>query len=212
MIDTAGELRFENLTEERAAACAALERIAFPSADPEELLSEADIVAYARTYPEGFFVVLDGDRVVGQAAGILIDFDFDDYQHSIVGITGEHQCGNHDPNGAWYYGTDIVVDPEYRRRGIGGDLYGLRKDLVRRLGKRGIVAGGHMHGFVDHKHRLTAHEYIEEVRQGRIYDPTLTFQMDNGFELVGALENYLADADTDGWSALIVWRAAGPTS
>jgi GNAT superfamily N-acetyltransferase len=200
------DLRFTNLTPELAPGCAELELRSFPTADPDELLSLEDIEAYARTFPEGFFVCLDGDRVVGQGAGILLDFDFDDYQHTIVGITGEHQCGNHDPDGAWYYGTDIAVDPDYRRRGIGKALYDLRKGLVRSLSKRGIIAGGHLHGFAEHKGSMTAHEYIAAVRDGMIYDPTLTFQMGQGFELVGALENYLADDATDGWSALIVWH------
>lgn len=200
------ELRYGNLTEELAPQCAALELIAFPHADPEELLSEEDIRAYARTFPEGFFVCLDGDRVVGQAGGIFLDFDFDSPQHTIAEITGEHQCGNHDPDGDWYYGTDMVVHPEYRRRGIGSRLYRLRQDLVRAHNKRGIIAGGHMPGFADHKHEMSAHEYVERVARREVYDPTLTFQMDNGFELEGALENYLADEATDNWSALIVWR------
>ncbi len=200
------DLRFTNLTPELARGCAELELRSFPTADPDELLSLEDIEAYARTFPEGFFVCLDGDRVVGQGAGILLDFDFERYQHTIIGITGEHQCGNHDPDGAWYYGTDIAVDPDYRRRGIGKELYDLRKGLVRRLGKHGIIAGGHLHGFAEHKAAMTAEEYIAAVRDGVIYDPTLTFQLEQGFDLVGALEGYLADESTDGWSALIVWR------
>ena len=199
------ELRYVNLTADLADQCAELELRAFPHADPEELLSEEDIRAYARTFPEGFFVCLDGERVVGQGAGIFLDFDFDHPQHTIVEITGEHQCGNHDPDGDWYYGTDIVVDPEYRRRGIGRRLYELRKEVVARYNKRGIIAGGHMHNFVDHKHELSADEYIRKVDAGEIYDATLTFQKENGFRLVVALENYLADEATDNWSALIVW-------
>lgn len=201
-----GQLRYENLRRELAGACADLERRSFPTADPRELLSKEDIEAYSETFPEGFFVCLDGERVVGQSAGILLDFDFENYQHTIAEITGEHQCANHDPHGRWYYGTDIAVDPQYRRRGIGGAMYNLRKDLVRRLDKNGIVAGGHMHGFEHVKHEMTADEYIAAVRAGERYDPTLTFQMEQGFELIGALENYLTDEATDGWSALIVWR------
>ncbi len=200
------DLAFRNLTPELASQCAELERAAFPSADPDELLTEDDIQAYAATFPAGFFVCLDGDRVVGQGAGIYLDFDFDHPQHSIVEITGEHQCGNHDPNGDWYYGTDIVVHPEYRRRGIGRRLYELRKDLVRRANKRGIVAGGHMHDFAAHKHAMTAEEYVRRVDAGEIYDATLTFQKENGFELVTALADYLTDEATDNWAALIVWR------
>jgi ribosomal protein S18 acetylase RimI-like enzyme len=200
------ELRFTNLTPELAAECADLERRAFPTADPEELLSEADVAAYAETFPEGFFVCLDGDRVVGQGAGILIDFDFSDYQHTIVGITGEHFCGNHDPAGDWYYGTDIAVDPEYRRRGIGKRLYELRKDVVRRLGKAGIIAGGHPDGYTEHRDHLTVPEYIDAVARGELYDATLSFQQHQGFEIVGSLAGYLADPACDDYAALIVWR------
>ena len=200
------DLRYVNLTHELVAQCARLELLAFPHADPDELLSEADMHAYADTFPEGFFVCLSGNRVVGQGSGIFLDFDFDHPQHTIVGITGEHQCGNHDPHADWYYGTDIVVHPEFRRRGIGKALYELRKDVVRRYDKLGIIAGGHMPGFEQHKDEMTADEYIRRVDAGELYDPTLTFQKDNGFELVCALEDYIEDEATDNWSCLIVWR------
>jgi len=199
------ELRYTNLVEDMAPQCAALELKAFPHADPEDLLSEADIRAYARTFPEGFFVCLDGDQVVGQGGGILLDFDFDHPQHSIAGITGEHQCGNHDPSGDWYYGTDMVVDPDYRRRGIGKRLYELRKGVVVQLNRKGIIAGGHLHNFAEYKHELSADEYIRKVDAGEIYDATLSFQKANGFRLLAALEDYLTDETTDNWSALIVW-------
>ncbi len=201
-----GELRYVNLTEDLAGPCAALELSAFPHADPADLLSDADIRAYATTFPEGFFVVLDDEAVVGQAAGIYLDFDFSHPQHTIHEITGEHQCGNHDPDGAWYYGTDIVVHPEHRRRGIGRHLYELRKGLVIGANKRGIIAGGHMPGFGEHKHELSPQEYVDRVVAGELYDSTLTFQLGNGFEVRGLLENYIDDEETDGWSTLIVWE------
>lgn len=195
-----------NLTKDLAAQCAALERTAFPSADPSELLSQEDIEAYADVFPEGFFVILDGDKVIGQGAGIYLDFDFEHPQHTIMEITGEHQCGNHEPDAEWYYGTDIVVHPDYRRQGIGRKLYELRKDLVIRNRKRGIIAGGYLANFHKHKHAMTAQEYCDKVVAGELYDPTLTMQLENGFEVRGVLENYLEDEKNDGWASLIVWE------
>ncbi|MBW2420652.1 MAG: GNAT family N-acetyltransferase, partial [Deltaproteobacteria bacterium] len=157
------ELQYLNLTEDYARQCEELELLSFPETEPADLIGEEDYRAYARIFPDGFFLCLDGDRVVGQAAGIFLDFDFDHPQHSIVEITGEHQCGNHDPDGDWYYGTDIVVNPEYRRRGIGKRLYELRKEIVRRYNKKGIIAGGHIVGYADHKHDMSAAEYVDKV-------------------------------------------------
>lgn len=199
------DLQIVNLTEDLAPMCAELELAAFPSADPKDLLNEEDIRAYARVFPEGFFVVIDGDRVAGQGAGIFLDFDFDHPQHTIREITGDHQCGNHNPEGAWYYGTDMAVHPDYRRRGIGHSLYEVRKDLVRRYKRRGIIAGGHLPGYGAYKNQMTVSEYARRVSSGELYDPTLSFQLENGFRFVTLLENYIRDAITDGTSALIVW-------
>ena len=205
-----GDLRVTNLTPELAPQCAALELMAFPDADPGELISEEDMLAYAEVFPEGFFVILEADRVVGQGAGIFVDFDFDHPQHTIREITGENQCRNHDPSGAWYYGTDIVVHPDYRRRGIGSRLYELRKDLVRRHAKKGIIAGGYLADFKNHKHAMSAEQYVAKVAAGELYDRTLSFQIGNGFAARGVLADYLADEANDGWAALIVWENDAP--
>lgn len=189
-----------------APALEQIELACFPMANPDDLLDADDIRAYAATFPEGYFVALEGDVPVGMGAGILLDFDFDDYQHTLSGITGEHQCGNHDPDGEWYYGTDITVLPSHRGRGIGGLLYRARKDLVRRLGKRGIIAGGSLPGYFEHKQSMTIEDYVDAVIDGRLSDPTLSFQMRNGFEVRGLLENYMDDEADDGWAALIVWE------
>ncbi len=200
------EISYRNLTPDLAPQMARLELECFPHADPSDLLGEREFLAYAEVFPDGVFVALDGDRVVGVGAGIFVDFDFAHTQHTIHEITGEDQCRNHDPDGDWYYGTDITVHPDYRRRGIGGRLYELRKDLVQRHNKKGIIAGGHIPGFADHKHELTAAEYVAKVSAGELYDATLTFQIEHGFEARGVLEGYIDDEGTDGWSALIVWE------
>lgn len=200
------DIHFINLSAELAPALAEIERVSFPMADPNDLLKESDIRAYAETFPDGYFVAMEDDKPVGMGAGIFLDFDFNNPQHSIREITGEHQCANHDPNGEWYYGTDITVLPEYRGRGIGRQLYDLRKAFVKKNNKRGIVAGGALPGYYHYKGKMTIQEYVEKVVSGEMHDPTLSMQLNNGFEVRGLLENYLMDESDDGWATLIVWE------
>lgn len=200
------DVRIVNLEASMAEALEEIELTCFPMANPADLLTADDIRAYAETFPEGYFVALVDDRPVGMGAGIYLDFDFEHPQHTIAEITGEHQCGNHDPNGAWYYGTDISVLPEYRGRGIGRMLYDRRKRLVIHDDKKGIIAGGALPGYFEHKAEMPVDEYVKRVVAGEMNDPTLTFQLSNGFEVRGLLENYMEDEADDGWATLIVWE------
>ena len=203
------EVEIVNLDASMAPQLAAIERASFPMANPADLLDEEDIRAYAEVFPQGYFVALVGGRPVGMGAGIYLDFDFARPQHTLAGITGEHHCGNHDPKGEWYYGTDISVHPDFRGRGIGRMLYHRRKALVVADDKSGIVAGGSIPGYFHHKSELTAREYVDRVIAGELHDPTLTFQLSNGFEVRGLLEGYMDDASDDGWATLIVWENPG---
>lgn len=195
-----------NLDTAMAEELEKIELACFPMANPDDLLSADDIRAYASTFPEGYFVALVDGRPVGMGAGIYLDFDFGNPQHTIASITGEHQCGNHDPDGEWYYGTDMTVLPEYRGRGIGAMLYERRKALVIEAGKRGIIAGGSLPGYYEHKATMPVEEYVDRVVAGELHDPTLSFQLANGFQVRGLLENYIEDEADDGWAALIVWE------
>jgi GNAT superfamily N-acetyltransferase len=198
--------RYEHLRAEWAADLAALELASFPTADPADLYDEAELRALAAEFPEGGFVGLDGARPVAMGLGVRVDFDFDDPLHTIHDIVPGHGDTGHRPDGAWYYGTDIAVHPDYRRRGIGHELYELRKQVCRDLDLAGIIAGGVIPGYAEHKDQMSADEYIVAVREGRLYDRTLSFQLENGFEAVCALPDYIEDPAVDSYATLIVWR------
>ncbi|MGB7860131.1 MAG: GNAT family N-acetyltransferase [Acidimicrobiia bacterium] len=195
-----------NLEADMAPVLAEIELLCFPMANPDDLLSEADIRRYAEVFAEGYFVAQIQGHPVGMGAGIYLDFDFNSPQHTLAGITGEHQCGNHDPGGVWYYGTDITVHPAHRGKGIGRLLYDRRKQLVIDAGKRGIIAGGALPGFFEHKDGMSIETYVDRVVAGELHDPTLSFQLANGFEVRGLLEGYMEDEADDGWATLIVWE------
>lgn len=206
-------------TRDRAKDLQDLQRRCFPTLGAAELMRaehfahhldvfpEADLVATTRQAPDG--AELPSPRVVGLGSGFFVDLDLARPDHTFREMIDDGWYGRHDPDGAWYYGADVSVDPDYRGRGIGRRLYDARKALVRRHGKRGIVAGGLLPGFAHHKHALDAATYVSAVVSGELFDPTLSMQLRNGFVVEGLLPGYLEDSAADGWAALIVWRDPG---
>ena len=199
------ELTYEPMRIEWATDLAGIEAAAFPTIDPVDLLQVEDIARMCEVYPEGGVVTLDEGRPVAFGVGIFIDFDFDDPHHSLDDLIGELSCGNHDPDGDWYYGITIATLPEYRKRGIGRGLYEWRKRIVTDHDKAGIVAGGVIPGYREYLGSMSADEYIDKVVAGELYDATLSFQLENGFRAMGAIPNYLSDPSVGDNAVLIVW-------
>lgn len=207
--ETSG-LQYVRIAKEMADSLAELELLSFPTADPVDLYNADELAVLAQEFPSGTVVGFDGpgrEQPVAAGLGLRVHFDFDNPQHNLKTFFEDAPTNSgDDPTGPWYYGTDIVVSPSYRRRGIGRELYDLRKQICNDLGLAGIVAGGVIPGFAEHKHLMSADDYIAEVRAGRLYDPTLTFQLENGFEALCALSNYMTDPAVDSWASLIVWH------
>jgi len=207
MVGERSGLAYYHIRPEWAAEIAALELMSYPTADPVDLYDEPSVRLLAEDFPEGCFAGFDGESLVAMGVGVRTHFDFDRPQHTVSDIVpNDHSSSGDDPTGRWYYGTGIATHPDHRRRGVGGELYALRKRACRQLNLAGIVAGGVIPGYADHKHEMSADEYIAEVRAGRLYDPTLSFQLANGFEAPCALANYIEDPAVDSWAALIVWH------
>ena len=113
------ELSYVQIRPEWADQLEHIELTAFPTADPADLYDADALRELARVFPEGGIVVLDGDAPVAMGLGIRVEFDFDHSQHSMGDVVGDDGVSGHKPDGPWYYGTDISVLPDYRRRGIG---------------------------------------------------------------------------------------------
>jgi len=207
MVGERSGLRYAHIRPEWASELAALELASYPTADPVDLYDEPGLRVLAMDFAEGCFAAFDNDQLAAMGLGIRVSFDLDNPQHQISEIVpNDHASSGHVADGDWYYGTGISTHPTYRRRGIGSELYGLRKQVCQRFNLKGIVAGGVIPGYADHKHSMSADEYVAEVRAGRLYDRTLSFQLENGFEAPCALADYIADPAVDNWAALIVWH------
>lgn len=199
------EIKIVNIQPQYAEALAQLQIDCFPTMGASERMSAAQFRHHCTLFPEGNFVALEGDTVVGLGSGFFIYFDFANPDHTFSGIIDNGWYNNHNPNGNYYYGADISVHPSMRGRGIGRLLYEARKGVVKAYNKKGIVAGGLLPGFAKHKGNLTIHDYVNKVIAGELFDSTLSFQLRNGFVVRKLLQNYVTDTASDNWATLIEW-------
>ncbi|HNP71115.1 MAG TPA: GNAT family N-acetyltransferase [Kouleothrix sp.] len=200
------EIVITNSLPEHAEALARHQQICFPTLDPVAWMTAEDFLAQMRAFPEGQHVALDGARVVGQSSTLRVSAEQAFAQHSFLGITGNVTFSTHDPQGEWLYGADMSVHPEYRGRKLSKLLYDARKSLIRRLGLRGMVAGGQLAGYHHYRASMGVEEYIARVVAGELADPTLTPQLRSGFVVRGVLWHYLDDAEHGAEASLIVWE------
>src|SRR5580658_6909140 len=184
-----------------------LQRTCFPTLAEEERFKSYHYLKHMELFDEGQFVALDDDRVIGAAATLRYDFDFDHVDHTFADIIQGGWLTSHQPNGAWLYGADLSVRPQYRGRGLATALYAARQEVVWRLKLKGQVTAGMIPGYGPLKDTMTAEQYYESVLAGRIRDPTLSMQMNVGFEPRGLLANYLNDPVCDNYSVLLVLDA-----
>lgn len=193
---------------EHAGELERLQDIVFPTLAIEERFRAPHYRKHLEIFPEGQFVALDDERVVGATTTLRLHFDFEHIEHTFADIIQGGWLTSHDPTGDWLYGADIGVHPDYRGRGIARALYAARQELVRRLGLKGQVTVGMMRGYGAVRDRMTAEEYYRALQEGRIVDPTLSAQMHIGFEPRALLPNYLNDPVCDKYGVLIVLEAS----
>jgi 4-aminobutyrate aminotransferase/(S)-3-amino-2-methylpropionate transaminase len=192
---------------EHAPALEALQRLCFPTLDDAERFKAPHYLKHLELFPDGQFVVLDGDRVVGATTTLRLHFDFDHVTHTFADIIQGGWLTSHEPDGDWLYGADVGVDPAYRGRGLATALYAARQETVWRLHLEGQVTAGMIRDYGAVKDRMSAQDYYQGVVDGRIKDSTLSMQLGVGFEPRGLLANYLNDPVSDNYSVLLVLGA-----
>jgi len=174
----------------------------------EDTYTISMLVGQLNRFPDGQFVVLIDEDIVGYAATFRISEAEAFKPHDWIGITGNGHLSRHDENGDWLYGMEVCVDPNRRRLKIGNRLYNARMQLCQELQLKGILFGGRMPGF-DRKRRLfpTPSAYLQAVIDNKIKDSVISFHRRMGFEPTGVLANYSpADTPSGGHATLMVWR------
>ncbi|MEO5673783.1 MAG: bifunctional GNAT family N-acetyltransferase/carbon-nitrogen hydrolase family protein [Chitinophagales bacterium] len=158
-------------------------------------------------FPEGQICVKVNDKVVGCALSIIVDYDRFGDAHDYEQITGNYSFSTHDPQGTVLYGIEVFIQPDYRGKRLARRLYNARKELCEKLNLKSIIAGGRLPNFSQFAETHSTKEYIEKVKTKEIYDPTLTFQLSNGFHIRKILKDYMpGDKESLDYAALIEWN------
>ena len=154
----------------------------------EELESHLEI------FPEGQFITVEPDgTIVGSASTLIVSLDPEYKEHTWIDITANGMFTNHSYYGDSLYGADISSHPKYRHEGIGTMLYDARKELAIKMNVRRMIAGGRLFNYCEYADKMSALEYAEKVIRRELRDPVLSFELDNGFNFIKILPDYLDD-------------------
>jgi ribosomal protein S18 acetylase RimI-like enzyme len=166
-----------------------------------------ELESHIRIFPQGQFVAAEPDgTVVGSASTLIVSLKTEYADHTWCKITTDGLFTNHDPKGDSLYGADISTHPRYRHEGIGTMLYGARKELALKLSLRRMIAGGRLYNYCEQASKMSALQYANEVVAGKMHDPVLSFELDNGFRFIKILSNYLSDVRSLNYASFIEWK------
>jgi len=157
-------------------------------------------------FPEGQVAIEVDERIVGACSALIVDYDDYTDWHDYLEIADNGYIRNHDPEGDTLYGIEMMVHPDFRGRKLARRLYDVRKRLCRQYGVARMIIGGRIPGYAKHAAELSAHQYVQKVVDKELYDPVLTTQLSNGFQIRQLIEDYLPnDEDSAGWATCMEW-------
>ena len=122
-------------------------------ADSDVFWTHAQIKKLITIFPEGQVVVIVGDKIVGCALSIIVDYDMVKGDHTYAKVTGDETFNTHNPKGNILYGIEVFIHPDYRGMRLARRMYEYRKELCEKLNLKAIMFGGRIpnyHKYADH--------------------------------------------------------------
>lgn len=159
-----------------------------------------------KIFPAGQIAMLVDDKIVGCALSLIIKYNHFGDTHTYKDVTGNYTFSTHTSSGDVLYGIEVFIIPEYRGLRLGRRLYDARKELCESLNLRAIVFGGRIPNYHKYSDKLSPKEYIQQVRNKEVHDPTLNFQLSNDFHVKKILKNYIpGDDESLDYAVLLEW-------
>lgn len=158
-------------------------------------------------FPEGQLGILDGGKLVGLALSAQVDYGKFSNPQTYEAIVGANDIVKNNPKGDALYGLDVVIRKSHRGMRLGRRMYDARKELCRQYNLRAILVGGRIPEYHRVQDEMSPSEYIEKVTRKEVYDPILSFQLANEFQLKRLLKKYIPEDERSvGYATLLEWN------
>ena len=158
-------------------------------------------------FPDGQICIEDNGKLVAVALTARVDYQRFSNPHTYDDLVMKNDRILYNPEGDTLYGLDVFIHPDYRGYRLGRRLYDARKELCRSLNMRAILAGGRIPGYRQYADEMNPAEYIKQVHRKEIYDPILSFQLSNDFQVKRLLHKYIPeDEKSKGYATLLEWN------
>lgn len=194
-------------TEKDFEALIDIQRAAFPPPYPSELWwNREQLQEHSTRFPQGALCIEIDGVLAGSMTALLIHFDPDHPQHTWEEVTDNGYIRNHCPTGETLYVADLCVDPHYRQWGLGKLIMQSMYEVVAAMGLERLLGAGRMPGYHKVAQDYTPEQYVEEVTQGKLYDPVISFLMRCGRTPLTIIENYLDDEESLHYAVLMEWQ------
>ncbi|MGM0569100.1 GNAT family N-acetyltransferase [Marinobacter sp.] len=165
------------------------------------------INALIEQFPDGQICIEDSGELIAVALTVCVKYERFSNPHTYDDLILRNEKIWHNANGDSLYGLDVFIHPDYRGYRLGRRLYEARKELCRSKNLRAILAGGRIPNYHKYADQYTPAEYIQRVDRKEIYDPILSFQLSNDFQVTRLMHKYLPeDQKSLGYATLLEWN------
>jgi len=170
--------------------------------------STEQVLGQLNHFPDGQFIAEYENKVIGYCSSIILPKDKALGKHSWREVTGNGYGSTHNPKGQYLYGVDIFVDPDFRKIRVGARFYKARQKLCKKFNLQGIVFAGRMPLFKKKQSKVkTPEEYLQAILDKKIHDPVINFQIQQGFEVIQIIKDYLPhDTASLGYAIQMIWH------
>ncbi len=156
------------------------------------------------TFPEGNFVSVVENKVVGYLCEQFINFDLDHPKpFTWLEITDNGMLKkSHNPKGNYVYGVSMMVSNKFQGFGIGTQLILCGWGLMISNNKWGTFIGSRIPDF--QKSGMSIDKYISQVREDSLsIDSELRLYQKDGCKTIMVLPNYISDPESGNYGVLV---------